>query len=49
MLPIFEVSAVDKPDSLKEGVAAGIAVEEAAPTPTPPPPAPAPAPVDAEF
>ena len=47
-VPIFEVSAVDKPDSLKEGVAAGIAVEEAAPTP-PPPPAPAPAPVDAEF
>ena len=47
--PIFEiVKWVDKPDSLKEGVAAGIAVEEAAPTP-PPAPAPAPAPVDAEF
>ena len=45
--PIFEiVKWVDKPDCLKEGVAAGIAVEEAAPTP---PPAPAPAPVDAEF
>jgi len=49
-VPIFEVSAVDKPDSLKEGVAAGIAVEEAAPAPeTKPDPAPAPAPVDAEF
>ena len=48
--PIFEiVKWVDKPDCLKEGVAAGIAVEEAAPTPPPPPPAPAPAPVDAEF
>ena len=45
--PIFEiVKWVDKPDCLKEGDAAGIAVEEAAPTP---PPAPAPAPVDAEF
>ena len=41
---------MDKPDSLKEGVAAGIAVEEAAPAPeTKPDPAPAPAPVDAEF
>ena len=48
-VPIFEVSAVDKPDSLKEGVAAGIAVEEAAPAPEEAAPAPAPAPADAEF
>ena len=44
---MFEVTAVDKPDCLKEGAAAGIALEAPAPAPAPAPAAAPPA--DAEF
>ena len=48
-VPIFEVTAVDKPDSLKEGAAAGIALEAPAATPAPAPAPAAAPPADAEF
>ena len=55
VVPVLEiVKWVDRPDCLKEGAAAGIAIQPAAPAPAPQPaPAPAPAPAavldDAEF